>query len=288
MPRNSAEEQLVTAQNNLPPRAKPRRLGFAEDFKRFFLRGLATILPTLVTLWLLVWAWDFLWQNIGRYLINFIRVAWYDAIARRWLPFQTEHYILWRLDDNDFSTRLLGVGLSIILVYIIGVLVGNLIGLAFWRVAERALLRIPLVRAIYPAVKQVTDFVLADHAQQFQGSRVVAVQPHEQNIWSIGLVTSARQWTMGDGGPEEMMTVFVPSSPTSFSGYVLIVPRSKVVELPMTVEEAMRLLVTGGVIMPEAGKMAGRELTALESAAPVEPPPVRMPVSPPQRLERTG
>ncbi|HEX4056271.1 MAG TPA: DUF502 domain-containing protein [Tepidisphaeraceae bacterium] len=290
MPRNSAKEQLVTVQNIPPPRSGPRRLGFAEDFKRFFLRGLATILPTLVTLWLLVWAWNFLWQNIGQYLINLISYFWYYAGSKQWVEAQSPHYIYdWALYKGDFATRLLGVGLSVVLVYFVGVLVGNLIGRAFWRVAERALLRIPLVRAIYPAVKQVTDFVLADHAHQFQGSRVVAVQPHEQNIWSIGLVTSARQWTMGDSGPEEMMTVFVPSTPTSFSGYVLVVPRSKVVELPMTVEEAMRLLVTGGVIMPGEGKTAGREPAAADVLA--GPPPVRIqvqPLEPPRHLEKTG
>jgi len=282
----------VTPQKDQPSLPGPRRLGFVDDFKRFFLRGLATILPTLVTLWLLVWVWNFLWDNIGRYIINLIRIGWYDAIARDWLPFQTKHYILWQLDDNDFGTRIIGVVLAICLVYFIGVFVGNLIGLAFWRVGERALMRIPLVRAIYPAVKQVTDFVLADRTHQFQDSRVVAVQPHEQNIWSIGLVTSARQWTL-DAGPEEMVTVFIPSSPTSFSGYVLIVPRAKVVELPMTVEEALRLLVTGGLITPGEGKTDGRDVASPSALADgsAESPPVRLPIQPipPQRpLEKIG
>ncbi len=278
----------MTPQKDQPSRPGPKRLGFVDDFKRFFLRGLATILPTLVTLWLLIWVWNFLWDNIGRYMINFIRVGWYDAGARNWVPFQTKHYIIWQLDDNDFGTRLLGVVLAVLLVYIIGVFVGNLIGLAFWRVAERSLMRIPLVRAIYPAVKQVTDFVLADRSLQFQGSRVVAVQPHEQNIWSIGLITSARQWTL-DAGPEEMMTVFIPSSPTSFSGYVLVVPRSKVIELPMTVEEALRLLVTGGLIMPGEGKTDGKDIAPQPGAQ--SPLPVRIPIQPvpPQRpLEKLG
>jgi len=263
-------------QDNQNPSTPQRRPGFVEDFKRFFLRGLAAILPTFITLWLLIWAWDFIWQNIGKYIINSLRLTWDDAIAAGWLPFQTRHYILTRLDDNDFSTKVLGVGLSIVLFYFVGVFVGNLIGRAFWRVAERAVLRIPLVRAIYPAVKQVTDFLLADRQHQFQGTRVVAVQPHEQNIWSIGLVTNSRQWTLADTGPEEMVTVFVPSTPTSFSGYVLVVPRSKVVELPMTVEEAMRLLVTGGVIMPEEAKTIGD--------IPQSSPAIPMP----RKLERTA
>ena len=250
---------------NSPPWPPTRRSpGLTQDFKRFFIRGLATLLPTLITLWFLVWAWNFLWENIGQYVINLISFLWYEAGDKGWLGIQPQsrHYIYaWALDPSKFSTRLLGVGLSIVLVFVIGVFVGNLIGLAFWRVAEGALLRIPLVRAIYPAVKQVTDFVLADRAHQFHGSRVVAVQPHEHDIWSIGLVTSTRHWTLGRDGPEEMMTVFVPSTPTSFSGYVLVVPRNRVVELPMTVEEAMRLLVTGGLIMPEHGKTTARPVT---------------------------
>ena len=129
----------------------------------------------------------------------------------------------------------------------IGVFVGNLIGRTFWRIAERALLRIPLVRAIYPAVKQVTDFVLADRAASVPG------QPGRRRSAARAeyLVDRPGHQHAGNGswaeiGPEEMMTVFVPSTPTSFSGYVLVVPRSKVIELPMTVEEAMRLLVSGG------------------------------------------
>jgi uncharacterized membrane protein len=249
---------------SLRPRPR-RRASFAEDFRRFFVRGLAAILPTLVTLWLLVWAWDFLWQNIGQYIIHFIRLAWYYAGKQGWMQPQSVQYIMYHWDIGDLSTRIIGVLLSIVLVYFIGVFVGNLIGRTFWRLAERAVLRIPLVRAIYPAVKQVTDFVLADRTRQFAQSRVVAVQPHEQNIWSIGLVTNSGSWTLGEN-PEEMVTVFVPSTPTSFSGYVLVVPRNKVIELPMTVEEAMRLLISGGVIMPGEGKTLGREITAVALA----------------------
>jgi uncharacterized membrane protein len=274
----------------LPPRsgeAAPdlsnSKPGFADDFKRFFLRGLAAVMPTLITLWLLTWAWDFLWENLGVHIINLIRLAWYYAIfTQHWLPFQSPNYIRLALDDNDLGTRILGVVLSIVLVYFVGVFVGNLIGRAFWRVIERAVLRIPLVRAIYPAVKQVTDFVLTDRSHQFHQSRVVAVQPHEQNIWSIGFVTNTTQLTLSDAGPEEVVTVFIPSTPTSFSGYVLVVPRNKVVELPMTVEEAMRLLVTGGVIMP------GPEAPLVVKTPTPEPlhPPIKLPAQTP--LEQTG
>ena len=215
------------------------------------MRGIATILPTLITIWLLLWLWNFLWDSIGKNVIEFICWAWF-AIGNRYPAwFQTWHAIrFYYLSEDDFTTRLLGVLLSIILVYFLGVFVGNLLGRTAWRVAERALLRIPLVRAIYPAVKQVTDFVLADRQEHFHANHVVAVQPHSSGIWSIGLVTGGGLSPISEHMGEEMVTVFVPSSPTAFSGYVLVVPRSGLVELPMTVEEAMRLLVSGGVIEP--------------------------------------
>jgi uncharacterized membrane protein len=233
-----------------PPR---ERASFAEDFRRFFLRGLATILPTLITLWLLLWVWNFLWESLGRHIIFLIKWSWLELVRTGAFRFQTAGYIgrYWDPDLYPIRTRLLGVTLAILLVYAVGVLAGNLIGKTAWRMAESGVLRIPLVRAIYPAVKQVTDFVLEDHSRQLRGSRVVAVQPHEQGIWSIGMVTGQADLPLHGPRAEEMVTVFVPSTPTAFTGYVLIVPRSKVMELPMTVEEALRLLVSGGVITPD-------------------------------------
>jgi uncharacterized membrane protein len=232
--------------NSLPP-ARPARVTFAQDFKQFFIGGLAALLPTLITLWLLVWAWNFLWESIGIHVI--VAIKWlYPGVAAR-------------LTSDDFWTKLLGVVLSMILVYIVGIFAGNLIGRTFWKLGERLVMKIPIIRAIYPAVKQVTDFVLANRGHQFDFSRVVAVQPHEKGIWSIGLVTGAGLGPVSERTGEEMVTVFVPSSPTAFSGYVLVVPRSGVIELPLTVEEAMRLLVSGGVVTPTGSELPTSPVT---------------------------
>jgi uncharacterized membrane protein len=175
--------------------------------------------------------------------------------------------------EDRLHTRIVGVVLAVLLVYIIGVLVGNFIGRTFYRLAERAVMRIPLVRAVYPAVKQVTDFVLSKRPEQFASSHVVAVQPHEQGIWSIGLITGGGLKPLNDAVGEELVTVFVPSTPTAFSGYVLVVPRRNVVELPMTVEEAMRLLVSGGVIVPDAQRAQQKQLEHQQPPQPQGPPP---------------
>ncbi len=229
-----------------------RPLGFAADFKRFFVRGLAALLPTLVTLWLLVWVWNFLWDALGQNIVWGLTRIWDTTGNVGLLPVKTGHpEVLDFLWHPEWAiTRFFGVATSLVLVYVIGVLIGNYIGRTAYRLAEVGVLRVPLIRAIYPAVKQITDFLLSERSNQFQQSRVVACQPHEKGIWSIGLVTGQGVKSLTDATGIDMVTVFVPSSPTSFSGYVLVVPRSEVVELPLKVEEAMRLLVSGGVLSP--------------------------------------
>jgi len=237
------------------PAGRPRRrANFSEDFRRFFLRGLSALLPTMITLWLLIWVWGFLWENLGRHMISAIVWAWNMLVAHELMPFRPPVYtrLYWWSLMPEWLVQLIGVGMAISLIYLVGLLVGNLIGRTIWRLAEMAVMRIPLIRAVYPAVKQVTDFLLAERNTQFQSSKVVAVQPHTGGIWSIGLVTGAGIQSLTDAVGEEMVTVFVPSSPTAFSGYVMVVPRDSVVELPLKVEEAMRLLVSGGVIAPGA------------------------------------
>jgi uncharacterized membrane protein len=211
-------------------------------------------MPTLITLSLLLWAWQFLWDHIGLYVIWGMKWMWVQLMAQGRLPFRPLSYVNQQLDFDSFSTRLLGVGLSILIIYIVGVFVGNLLGRTAWRLVEHAVMKIPLVRAIYPAVKQVTDFLLSERTNQFEGSKVVAVEPHEKGIWSIGLVTGTGLVPLSEATQQQMVTVFVPSSPTAFSGYVLMVPRNSVVELPIKVEEAMRLLVSGGVITPTVAR----------------------------------
>ena len=253
-----------------PGVAHAEPLGFVEDFRRFFVRGLAALLPTLITLSLVIWVWNLLWQNIGQHLVFGIRYAWMVAASRSIVAFKPPAYIGRILDDDLFRTRLLGVVLAVLLVYVVGVFVGNLLGRTMWRLAEHGVMKVPVLRGIYPAVKQVTDFVLSERSDQFQESKVVAVEPHAKGIWSIGLVTGTGLRPLNEATGQEMVTVFVPSSPTAFSGYVLVVPKSSVIELPLKVEEAMRLLVSGGVIAP--GSSLGGSMGSLISPGSSPPP----------------
>ena len=261
--------------------APRRRSGFAEDFQRFFLRGLGTLLPTILTIALIWYILNFLWDSVGWYIIWAIGRAWYLAAQQGWVE-PTSAGFIGRYLEEAWYTKPLGVLLALVLIYLVGLLVGNFIGRAFYRLAERFVMRIPVVRALYPPIKQVTDFLLTDRATQFAGSRVVAVQPHESGIWSVALVTGPGLPPLTQKTKQEMVTVFVPSSPTAFSGYVMVVPRASIVELPMTVEEAMRLLISGGVVSPRGtAETTGKAAAAAVPAAKPAEGPVNPALAPP-------
>ena len=230
------------------------RRSFAGNFRRLFMRGLGALAPTLITLAILYYVLNFLWRSMGWFLIEGIKHAWWFAAERDWVDPVNRSYIM-RYWEDQWFTPVLGVLLALVLIYFVGLAVGNLLGRWIYRLAESVVLRVPIVRQIYPAVKQVTEMFLSDPkdreggAGQFAGSRVVAVRYRDREVWNVGLVTG-RGLAGLEGEAGDTVSVFVPSSPTAFSGYVVIVPRSSLVELPMTVDEAMRLLVSGGVVHP--------------------------------------
>src|ERR1700722_20786510 len=106
-----------------PPAAKwpdPPERGFASDFRRLFVRGLAALLPTLITLSVIFWVWNFLWESLGRQIIWLIRYAWFTLAERGILAPTSAGHIYLSLSDERMSTKVIGVVLAVILVYIVG------------------------------------------------------------------------------------------------------------------------------------------------------------------------
>ena len=115
-------------------------------------------------------------------------------------------------------------------------------------ICQGLLYRIPLIRAIYPHVKQVTDFLLSERQVEFSG--VVAVEYPRKGTWSVALSTGRPINTVQNSVEEELITVFIPSSPTPVTGYVIQVPRHETIELSLSIDEALRFTISGGVIKP--------------------------------------
>jgi uncharacterized membrane protein len=114
-------------------------------------------------------------------------------------------------------------------------------------------MNVPFVRKVFPYVKQFTDFLLTnDEDQRKLFSRVVAVEYPRKGIWSLGFVTGSGLHEVVHTIRREFLTVFIPTSPTPFTGFVITVPKRQTIDLDMTLEEAFRFVITGGVVAPGA------------------------------------
>lgn len=237
--------------------------GFGKDFKRFFLRGLAAVLPTLLTIMIIVYVFMFVQRHIGAHMNH--AVQWLVAQYRQ-LVFLGE--FSWKISEEErkaverywavYRLGWIGFLLAISAVYVFGRFVASYLGRGAWRLVERGILSLPLVKRIYPYVKQVTDFLFSEQKLAF--SRVVAVEYPRRGCWSLGLVTSPGMRTLQESMRRNLLTVFIPSSPTPVTGYTIVVGRDEVIDLPLTIDQAIRFIVSGGVIMPPGESLSEAEI----------------------------
>ncbi|MGH8150490.1 MAG: DUF502 domain-containing protein [Steroidobacteraceae bacterium] len=146
-----------------------------------------------------------------------------------------------------FSIPGLGIVFAFIVLLITGLAVTNLVGrqlVAYW---EELLQRIPLVRSIYGGVKTFTESVF-NSSHSFH--QVVAVEYPRVGVWSIGFVTTEDVPEVSAKSGEQLICVFIPPAPNPTAGFIILVPRSKVIPLEMTVDAAMKMIVTCGVVTP--------------------------------------
>jgi uncharacterized membrane protein len=133
---------------------------------------------------------------------------------------------------------------------VLGALLASYVGRSLWRTVEKFIMNTPFLRKVFPYVKQVTDFLLTSEDQKKLFSRVVAVEYPRKGIWSVGFVTGSGLQEVVNTVRREFLTVIIPTSPTPFTGFVITVPKKQTIDLDMTIEEAFRFIVSGGVITP--------------------------------------
>ncbi len=198
--------------------------------QRHFLTGLLSITPLVITTWIL---WRFY------VLISSTMRPWLQRI-----PAVTETY-------PEFLLTLIGVIVFILLITLVGLFTRNLIGIAFFRVLERFFEQIPVVKSVFSAIKQISEVFLQDRRTAFQ--KVVLFAYPRQGLFSIGFVTR-------DEAENRLVNVFLPTAPNPTSGFMLLVPREELKELGIPVEEAIKLIVSGGSIMTadQAGQIEKR------------------------------
>jgi uncharacterized membrane protein len=145
---------------------------------------------------------------------------------------------------------LVGIVVSFLLALSAGYLASGFLGRRAIGGIDRALQRIPLIRSVHPYTKQFVDFFLSDNKLEFES--VVAVEFFNPGVWSLAFVTGQGMRSISGAAGEEVVTLFMPSSPMPMTGFTVFIPRSRVVALPITVEDAVRVIVSGGVLVPPA------------------------------------
>ena len=142
----------------------------------------------------------------------------------------------------------LGIILSTLFVFITGFLITNLAGRKFISWGESLLDRIPLVRSIYSALKQVTETILSPDKNSFR--QVVLIEYPRKDIWIIGFQTSDSPEEFNQLSGEKLLTIFVPTTPNPTSGFIIMVPEKDTKKLDMDVEDALKMVISLGVVTP--------------------------------------
>ena len=258
-------------------------MGVSRQFKGYFLHGLAVMLPSILTIWLFVWSYTFIQENISVYLNEgLVRIIVYLAGDRIHVtPEEAKAYLLSKkpeLSENpelasieanrediqrgakikrlekvwvDGPGSIAGFIAALIGVCICGAFLASVVGRSLWRMVERFMMNTPFLGRVYPYIKQITDFLLIQQEKKGLFSRVVAVEYPRRGIWSVGFVTGSGLKKVESSIKRELITVIIPTSPTPFTGFVITVQKKLTIDLDMTVEEALRFIISGGVIAPD-------------------------------------
>jgi uncharacterized membrane protein len=229
------------------PHARRPSPSVRQALRAYFVAGLLVIAPISVTVWVVLWVVQRLDNAI---LPHLLRAVGLEQAPR--LP-------------------LVGAVFTVLVILLLGVIARHFFGIEAVRLVERALGRVPIARTIYAGVKQLleTVFQSTSHAG-FR--RVVLVEFPRQGLWSIGFTTGSASAYAGSldsvGGP--YVTCFVPKTPNPTTGFFLLVPEHELRSVDLTVEEAFKLIVSGGLVSPERFA-AGSAGSTIEPAAAPEP-----------------
>ncbi|WP_417683787.1 DUF502 domain-containing protein [Roseibium sp.] len=209
------------------------KVRFVTKLRNYFLTGLVITGPIGITLWL---TWTF--------------IHWVDGWVKPLLPaaYNPETYL-------PFSVPGVGLIVAVLLLTIVGFLAANFMGRSLLRLGESIVGRMPLVRNLYRGLKQIFETVLDERGNSF--SKAALIEYPRKGLWAIVFIATE---TKGEVARQlrdkaDTVSVFLPTTPNPTSGFLLFVPRSEIVELKMSVEDAAKLVISAGLVNPSYPEM---------------------------------
>lgn len=211
--------------------------------KRYLITGLLIWVPLVITFWVL----DLLVSTMDQTLLL--------------LPteFRTENWL-------GFHVPGMGVVMTLVIVFVTGVFATNLLGARLVHLWHEILNRIPVVNWIYSSVKQISDTLFSSSGQAFR--QALLVQWPSPGMWTIAFLTGTPGGDVANHLKGDYVSIYVPTTPNPTGGYFVMVPREAVIELDMTVDEALKYIISMGVVVPNGNS---------RRSDPVAPPAVKQP-----------
>lgn len=227
-----------------------RRPGLISSLRASFLTGLVVIAPVGLTIWLI-------WTVIGwvdGFVLPLVPEAFQpEALVNRWIG--NPRIVDGQPNPDWININIRGVGVVVFLLFtiIIGWMAKGLIGRSFIRFAESLVERTPVVRSIYSGIKQISETVFAQSDRNFE--KACLIEYPRKGIWAIGFISTPARGEVAEKagqGSDGLLSVFVPTTPNPTSGFLLFFPTEDVIELDMTIEDAAKLVISAGLVYPNA------------------------------------
>lgn len=206
---------------------RARRGSVGRRVRAYFFAGVLVTAPIVITFYI---AW--------------LVIDWIDGKVTPLIPpaYNPETYL-------PFSVPGLGLVIVFVLLTLIGAMAAGAVGRIWVSATERILARMPVIRSVYGATKQIFETVLRQQSNAFR--QVVLIEYPRRGSWALGFITGRTMGEVQELTQDEVVNVFLPTTPNPTSGYLLFVPRRELVILSMTVEEGIKMVVSGGIVTPE-------------------------------------
>lgn len=234
----------------MPHRKKEHQVGLWARMRGYFLAGLLVVAPVGITFWL-----------------SWLVLSFIDARVTPLIPeaYNPNTYV-------PFGIPGLGVLVLLLFVTFVGALTRVLLGRWMVRGGEHLLSRMPVVRSIYGATKQIVETVLANQSEAFR--QAVLFEYPRRGSWAIGFVTGKTIGEVQNVTEDDVVNVFLPTTPNPTSGYLLFLPRRELVELSMSVEDAIKMIISGGIVTPPDQRPVAQQEIKLVGRADGETPTI--------------